>query len=161
MKSENSSTLIISSPAFSEGGAIPRKYTADGDGINPPLVIDNVPDGTRTMALILEDPDAPHGTFTHWTLWDIPPSTTISENSEPGVTGLNSMKKTGYTPPNPPSGSHRYYFHVYALDYSPNLGTGSGREELEDALGGHVLAEGTMMGRYQSSKERREAEQTG
>lgn len=151
---------MISSPSFVEGGSIPRMYTADGDGINPPLVIEDVPAGTRTMALIMEDPDAPHGTFTHWTLWDIPPAASISENSEPGVTGLNSMNRTGYTPPNPPSGSHRYFFHVYALDYSPNLETGSGREELEDALAGHILGEGSMMGRYESSKERQPAKQT-
>lgn len=159
MKNNNSSKLVISSPSFIEGGQIPKMYTADGDGINPPLVIDEVPDGTRTMALIMEDPDAPHGTFTHWTLWDIPPAASISENSEPGVTGKNSMNKTGYTPPNPPSGNHHYFFHVYALDYSPNLGTGSVREELEDAMAGHILAEGTIMGRYQNSEERQETRQ--
>ncbi|HET6252575.1 MAG TPA: YbhB/YbcL family Raf kinase inhibitor-like protein [Puia sp.] len=160
MKNESSLKLTISSPAFIEGGPIPRMYAADGDGINPPLVIDGVPDGTKTMAMIMEDPDAPRGTVTHWIIWDMPPAVTISENSEPGVSGLNTMGKMGYLPPNPPSGSHRYYFHVYALNYSINLRPGSSREELEDAMEGHILASGTMMGRYEKAKELQEAKQT-
>jgi len=94
--------MIISSPEFIEAGPIPVQYTADGDGSNPPLVIDDVPDGTITMALIMEDPDAPQGTVTHWILWDIPPANSISEGSEPGVSGLNAAGTTGYLPPSPP-----------------------------------------------------------
>ena len=146
--------MIVSSPVFIEDGPIPPQYTADGEGINPPLVIDGVPDGTITMALIMEDPDAPHGTVTHWVLWDITPLNSISEDSEPGVSGLNTMGKTGYLPPNPPNGSHRYYFHLYALDASLNLQTGSTREELESAMKGHIMAAGTMMGRYEKAKDR-------
>ena len=93
--------LVISSPEFIDGGTIPRKYTADGAGINPPLTIDGVPDGTQNMALIMEDPDAPRGLFTHWLLWDIEPAGSISENTSPGVTGVNTMGKTGYAPPDP------------------------------------------------------------
>ncbi|HXD76913.1 MAG TPA: YbhB/YbcL family Raf kinase inhibitor-like protein [Puia sp.] len=160
MKTESPSKLVISSPVFVEGGAIPTQYTADGEGVNPPLVIDDVPDGTLTMALIMEDPDAPRGTVTHWVLWDINPAGSISEGSEPGLCGLNTTGKTGYLPPNPPSGSHRYYFHVYALDGSLSLRPGSSREELEKAIDGHVLASGTMMGRYEKVKDRQQATQT-
>ena len=159
MKTESSSKLVISSPAFTEGGPIPIQYTADGEGVNPPLVIDGVPDGTLTMALIMEDPDAPRGTVTHWVLWDLTPAASISEGSEPGLSGTNTMGKTGYLPPNPPSGSHRYYFHIYALDKSLNLHAGSKREELEKAIECHILARGTMMGRYEKSKDRQRATQ--
>jgi len=142
--------LIISSPEFTEDGIIPIKYTADGEGINPPLVIDNIPDGTQYMALIMEDPDAPKGTFTHWVLWDILPVNSIGENTSPGVSGRNSLGKTGYVPPNPPAttGEHRYYFHIYALDTGLELPTGSDRKALEAAIKGHVTAQGTLMAHY-------------
>lgn len=142
--------LVISSPEFLEGGTIPRKYTADGEGVNPPLTIDGVPEGTQYMALIMEDPDAPRGVFTHWLLWDMEPAGSISEDTNPGVSGLNTMGKTGYTPPDPPasSGSHRYFFHIYALDTGLDLRPGSPRDALEAAMRGHILAEGALMARY-------------
>jgi len=142
--------LVISSPEFIEGGTIPRKYTADGDGVNPPLTIDGIPEGTQYMALIMDDPDAPKGLFTHWLLWDIEPAGSISEDTSPGVSGLNTMGKTGYVPPDPPAstGNHRYFFHIYALDIGLNLRTGSPREALEAAMRGHVLAEGVLMAHY-------------
>jgi len=141
-------TMIISSTSFVPNGVIPVKYTIDGEGINPPLVMDYVPDDTHSMALIMEDPDADQGTVTHWVLFDIPPVNSIGENTEPGVSGLNTKGKTGYLPPAPPSGSHRYFFHVYALDYGVNLMTGSRREDLEDAMEGHIMAKGTLVGHY-------------
>ncbi len=140
--------LIVSSPVFVEDGLIPEEYTCQGVGVNPPLVIDNIPESTLTMALIVEDPDAPKGTVTHWIAWDILPEGSISENSNPGVNGLNTKGQLGWMPPCPPSGQHRYFFHVYALDASLNLSPGSGREELEKALQGHIIARGTLMGRY-------------
>jgi Raf kinase inhibitor-like YbhB/YbcL family protein len=140
--------LVLSSPAFVPEGIIPAQYTCDGEGINPPLVIDQVPEGTRTMALILEDPDAPSGTFDHWLLWDILPTNSIEENTEPGVSGINSAGKTGYYPPCPPSGFHRYYFHVFALDSSLDLHPGADRKALEKAMQSHILSMGTLMGRY-------------
>lgn len=142
--------LVISSPEFIEGGTVPRKYTADGEGVNPPLTIDDIPEGTQYMALIMDDPDAPGGVFTHWLLWDIEPAGSISEDTSPGVSGLNTMGKTGYAPPNPPAsgGNHRYFFHIYALDIGLNLRTGSPRDALEAAMRGHVLAEGTLMAHY-------------
>lgn len=140
--------LVISSPEFIEGGTIPKKYTADGEGVNPPLTIDGIPEGTQYMALIMDDPDAPKGLVTHWLLWDIEPAGSISEDTSPGITGLNTMGKTGYLPPNPPSGNHRYYFHVYALDTGLDLRTGSPREALEAAIRGHILAQGEFMAHY-------------
>jgi Raf kinase inhibitor-like YbhB/YbcL family protein len=140
--------LTISSPVFSEDGLIPTKYTADGQKVNPPLVIDNIPDGTISMALIMEDPDAPKGTVTHWVLWDINPVGSIGENTDPGVSGVNTMGKIGYLPPNPPSGKHRYYFHVFALDSSLDLRPGSDRSALETDMKDHILASGRLMGRY-------------
>ena len=143
--------LIISSPEFIEGGLIPVKFGCDGQGLNPTLVIDNIPEGTQSMVLIMEDPDAPQGTFTHWVLFDIQPANSIEEDSHQGVSGVNSKGETGYTPPCPPSGTHRYYFHLYALSNGLNLRPGSDRQAVEDAMQPHILASGTLMGRYGSA----------
>ena len=146
-------TLVISSPEFVEDGLIPAKFTCKGKGFNPALVIDGVPDGTQSMALILEDPDAPQGVFTHWVVFDIQPANSISENSGQGVSALNSLGQMGYTPPCPPSGVHRYFFHVFALDRGLNLRPGSTRTEVEEAMKPHVLAFGTLMGRFGNAAE--------
>lgn len=145
-----SKKLVVSSTEFSEDELIPVKYTADGEGVNPPLTIDGVPDGTQYMALIMDDPDAPRGTFTHWLLWDMLPANSIGEDTNPGVSGRNSMGNTGYAPPNPPAatGQHHYYFHIYALDKGLDLAPGSDRAALEKAMQGHVVATGTLMARY-------------
>jgi Raf kinase inhibitor-like YbhB/YbcL family protein len=140
--------LIVSSPEFIENGSLPVQYTCQGSGINPPLVIDNIPEGTRSMALIVEDPDAPSGTMTHWVAYDILPTNSIDKNSQPGVSGLNTKGKMGWIPPCPPSGTHRYYFHVFALDSSLNLQPGVDRNTLENAMEGHILSRGTLMGRF-------------
>jgi Raf kinase inhibitor-like YbhB/YbcL family protein len=141
-------TLIVSSPEFIEEGSIPVKFTCKGEGINPTLTIDQVPEGTQSMALIMEDPDTAKGTFTHWVLFDIQPANSIGENSSQGVSGLNGHGKMGYTPPCPPSGVHRYLFHVYALKDSLTLKPGADRSAVEKAMDGHVLASGTLMARY-------------
>jgi Raf kinase inhibitor-like YbhB/YbcL family protein len=96
----------------------------------------------------MEDPDAPKGTFTHWVMWDILNQDSIGEDTNPGVSGVNSNGKTGYYPPAPPSGYHRYIFHVYALDCTIGLPPGANRKALESAMHGHILAEGALMGRY-------------
>ena len=140
--------LIVSSPEFVENGSIPVKYTCQGTGINPPLVIDNIPEGTRSMALIVEDPDAPSGTMTHWVVYDLLPTNSIEENTDKGVSGVNTRGKLGYIPPCPPSGTHRYYFHVFALDSSLNIKPGVDRNVLEAAMEGHILSRGTLMARY-------------
>ncbi|HVS97896.1 MAG TPA: YbhB/YbcL family Raf kinase inhibitor-like protein [Puia sp.] len=149
MKNERGS-LVVSSPEFIGDGKIPVQYTADGAGVNPPLTFDGVPEGTQYLALIMEDPDAPGGTFTHWLLWDIPEATSISEHTTLGVSGRNSAGKNGYFPPDPPAetGSHRYYFHVFALDTGLDLKPGAERDALQSAMEGHILAAGTMMARY-------------
>src|SRR5579859_7093047 len=140
-------TLMVSSPEFTQGGIIPVKYTADGEGINPPLEFGDIPEDTKSLALIMEDTDAPKGAFTHWILWDIISQDSIGENSNPGVSGVNSGGKMGYLPPRPPSGHHRYFFHIYALDSTLNLRPGANRDALESAMNGHILVRGTLMGR--------------
>jgi len=148
MANEKRSSLVVSSPAFVNEGNIPSKYTCDGEDINPPLHIDNIPEGTQSLAIIVEDPDAPRGTFDHWLAWNIPPEKIIEENRIPGISGKNGAGKTGYHGPCPPSGYHRYYFYLFALDQSLDLPGGSGKTTLKSAMEQHILAEGTLMGRY-------------
>lgn len=141
--------LIVSSPEFPPEGLIPERFTCNGaDKVNPVLVIDNVPEGTQSMVLIMEDPDTAHGTFTHWVLFDIQPANSIDENTDQGVSGVNQKGEMGYTPPCPPDGIHRYFFHVFALDRGLNLRPGSDRKAVEEAMKPHVMASGTLMGRY-------------
>ena len=144
--------LIISSPSFKEGENIPAVYTCDGEGINLPLMIDNIPDGCQTLAIITEDPDTSKGTFDHWVVWNIPKMENIEEGINPGISGINGTGKTGYHGPCPPSGSHRYYFYVYALDVFLDLQAGANKQQLKDTMKPHILAEGTLMGRYQKTK---------
>jgi Raf kinase inhibitor-like YbhB/YbcL family protein len=143
------SALVLKSPAFEHNKKIPQKYTCDGDGINPPLTIEGIPEGTKSLALIFEDPDAVEGMFDHWVVWNIPPSTNkIAEDSVPGTVGLNTARGHGYYPPCPPSGSHRYTFRVYALDTILGISANSKKKDLEKAMQGHILAKGELIGRY-------------
>jgi Raf kinase inhibitor-like YbhB/YbcL family protein len=144
--------LIITSPAFENGKTIPSKYTCDGDNINPPLEIREIPHETQTLAIICEDPDAPRGVFDHWLVWNIPRTNTINENSNPGISGINGMDKTGYHGPCPPSGEHRYYFYVYALDSDIELPPGLDKKSLRQAMESHILARGELMGVYQRGR---------
>jgi hypothetical protein len=144
--------LKITSPAFKNDGEIPPKYTCDGEGVNPALHINNIPEGAKTLALIVEDPDAPNGTFDHWVVWNIDPVTTINEHSLPGTSGDNSAGKSGYHPPCPPSGSHRYNFKVYALNAALDLLAGTSKKGLELAMKGHIMGEGSLTGRYERKK---------
>jgi Raf kinase inhibitor-like YbhB/YbcL family protein len=152
MAANSTQVLIISSSAFENEGVIPSKYTCDGEEINPPLKIDQIPEGTKTLALIVEDPDAPNRTFDHWLVWNIPLTNSINENSNPGISGTNSGGKTGYYSPCPPSGYHRYYFNVFALDRSLDLKAGENKTKLKAAMEPHILAQGSLMGRYQRGK---------
>ena len=151
MKREESD-LKITSSAFDNEGDIPAKYTCDGEGINPPLHIETIPEYAKTLALIVEDPDAPNGPFYHWVVWNIDPVTDIKEGSNPGTSGDNSAGKSGYHPACPPSSSHRYYFHVFALNASLNLLAGSKKQDLQTAMEGHIMGKGTLMGRYERNK---------
>lgn len=144
-------TLTITSPAFKQGEAIPARYTCDGGDSNPPLVIGNTPPATRSLAIIMDDPDAPMGTWVHWVAWNIPAQTReISEAGPPSgaFLGMNSWKRNSYGGPCPPSGLHRYYFRIYALDTLLHLNSSSTKGGLEQAMQGHILAKGELMGTY-------------
>ncbi len=143
----------IGSKAFEHNGLIPQEYTCDGEGINPPLHFSGVPEGTVSLALIVDDPDAPGGRYDHWLVWNIPPGTEIPGGRRPGISGSNSDGRTGYHPPCPPDGEHRYFFYVYALDTLLHLQAGAGRSELEAAIQGHILANAELMGRYKKQKD--------
>jgi hypothetical protein len=132
---------------FVEGEKIPAKYTCDGDNINPELNIEGIPEATKTLVLIVDDPDAPGGTWTHWIVFNIPPNNKIEENSVPGEEGMNDFKITRYGGPCPPSGSHRYFFRVYALDTQLSLSFAT-REDVELAMRNHILAKGGLMGKF-------------
>lgn len=141
----------VTSPAFADTGPIPARFTADGANISPELRIAGVPEGAKSLALIMDDPDAPRGTWVHWVLWNIPPGTTvIPEGSEPqgSVRGRNSWGRTGYGGPSPPSGTHRYFFKLYAVDGVVDLPQGADAAELERAVAGHILGEAQLMGTY-------------
>lgn len=153
---ETLTKMSLASAAFSEGAAIPRKYTCDADNVSPPLKLENVPEKTQSLAMIVEDPDAPAGTWTHWVIFNIPPSTRVLPEHVPAKgeldsgarQGLNSSKKIGYDGPCPPSGTHRYFFKLYALDTRLELRAGITKTELAKAMKGHVLAETQLMGTY-------------
>ena len=151
--------MKIISKAFEEGGLIPRKYAYDDLDVSPPLEWSEVPEGTKTFALICDDPDAPAGTWVHWVLYNLPGNMkTLPENVphvgvlENGTTqGRNDFRKTGYDGPCPPAGIHRYYFKLYALDEKLEVGTGLSKKELLRYMEGHVLEEGALMGKYKRS----------
>jgi len=147
-KVRNMRELNITSPAFENSKLIPSKYTCDSDDVNPPLIIEGIPDGTKSLVLIVDDPDAPMGTWDHWIVWNIPPANKIEENSAPGVEGLNDFRKHSYGGPCPPSGTHRYFFKVYALGIRLDLDLNSRKKHVEKAMKGHTLAEGKLVGLY-------------
>jgi Raf kinase inhibitor-like YbhB/YbcL family protein len=150
MATEISTRLLkIDSPVFENEELIPSHYTCEGEDINPPLTIGDIPEGTKSLALIMEDPDAPNGTFDHWLVWNIPVTNRIEENSNPGISGKNDFGKTGYGGPCPPSGTHRYFFRVYALDVELDLKAGADKKLLLEAIDEHVLAMGELMAKYE------------
>ena len=143
--------MKITSSAFQESGNIPQKFSCDGSNVNPPLHFEGAPAAAKSLALIVDDPDAPSGLFAHWLVWNIDPKTSdIAENGVPqtGIQGTNDFGKTGYGGPCPPSGTHRYYFRIFALDQSLNIKPGAKRKELEATIRGHTIAQGELMGRY-------------
>ena len=143
--------MKISSPAFQEGGTIPEKFSKNGQNVNPELRIESAPAEAKSLVLIVDDPDAPVGLFTHWLVWNIDPKTTeIAENSVPkgALQGTNDFPGSGYDGPQPPSGTHRYYFKIFAVDRTLDLKSGAKRREVDAAMRGHVIAQGELMGRY-------------
>ena len=144
----NVKELTVTSPVFKDNGRIPTKYTCDGEDVNPPLHIKGLPKGTRSLVLIVDDPDAARGTWDHWIVWNISSTDTIEENSVPGVEGVNDFGKHSYGGPCPPSGTHRYFFKVYALDTTLDLPPNSRKRNIESAIEGHTLAQGGIVGLY-------------
>lgn len=153
-------SMKLTSSAFAEGAMIPKKYTCDGEDISPPLAWSEVPAGARSLALICDDPDAPVGTWVHWVFFNLPPTLSgLPEGVPPdkgsqvgGVQATNSWKRIGYGGPCPPSGTHRYFFKLYALSTQLNLGSSATAKDVQSAMKGHVLAEAQLMGRYQRTR---------
>ena len=145
------SAFAVASPAFANGEPIPERFTVDGANVSPPLAISNPPEGTVTFALVVDDPDAPRGTWVHWVAWNLPATTReISEGSLPAgaVEGRNSWGRTGYGGPSPPSGTHRYHFKLYAVDDWLQLPRSTDKIALIEALEGRVLARAQLTGTY-------------
>jgi len=143
--------LKIASPAFKDNGSIPKQYTCDGKDMNPPLIIENVLKEARSLALIVDDPDAPVGLWVHWVMWNIDPKIKeIKENYVPkgAIQGINDFRKNNYGGPCPPSGTHRYFFKLYALDTTLNISPNSTKADLEKAMKGHILAQAQIIGLY-------------
>ena len=151
--------ITVQSAAFSDGGDIPVRYTCQGENVSPPLAWEGVPADAVTLALICEDPDAPLRTYSHWVVYGLPPETAGLPEAVPqgeelvggGVQGRNDFGDAAYGGPCPPGGEHRYYWTVYALDAALDLGPAARRGDLLDAMEGHVLATGQLMGRYQKA----------
>lgn len=144
--------LTITSTAFAQGQPIPAKYTCDGRDISPPLHWSDVPAGTQSFALIMDDPDAPAGTWVHWVLFNLPANLyDLPEKATPpqgSLEGKNSWGRLGYGGPCPPRGSHRYFFKLYTLDTILNVASGASKEQLLKAMDGHTLAQAELMGTY-------------
>lgn len=141
-------TLTVSSAAFPEGGYIPPEYTCDGKNINPPIEIGNIPKGTKSLAVIVDDPDAPVRTWIHWVLWNVPPTKKIKEGNVSGIEGLNDFGQFCYRGPCPPSGTHHYHFKVYALDDFLYLNQNATKYHLEKMMGTHIIGFGELVGVY-------------
>jgi hypothetical protein len=148
--------MKLTSSAFAEGAMIPVKYTCNGQDVSPPLVWADVPGGTRALALICDDPDAPAGTWVHWVAFNLPPDMAGLPEGVPaektpkmgGVQGTNGWRRIGYGGPCPPSGTHRYFFKLYALDELLSLSSNAAAKDVQAAMKGHILAEAQLMGRY-------------
>lgn len=146
-------TLTVSSPAFGANTMIPTKYTCQGQSISPALHLGEFPSQTKSLAIIVHDPDAGHqGGFTHWVAFNIKPMEDIPENYKGGVQAKNGAGKAGYIGPCPPNGVHHYHFMVYALDTRLDLSADAGKAALEKAMEGHILAQGDLVGLYEKTK---------
>lgn len=143
--------MQISSPSFKNNESIPKKFTCLEKDVNPELVFETIPKEAKTLALILDDPDAPGGIFVHWIMFNIPIIDKIKENSAEGIEGINSAGQTGYIGPCPPSGTHRYFFKLYALDSSLDLNKGCTKKDLEKAMQEHILAKTEIIGLFSKS----------
>ena len=145
---EGGSSMKIISPEFENNGFIPKEFTCQGVDINPTLVIEDIPKEAKSLSLIMDDPDAPMGTWIHWVVFDIPIINRIEKNTIPGCQGINDFGRKDYGGPCPPSGTHRYFFKMYALDKKLNLEEGIHKKDLESAMQGHILAQAQLLGLY-------------
>jgi len=146
--------LKVSSTAFANNSAIPMKYSCEGEEISPPLSISDVPAGTKSLAVIVHDPDAPKaGGFTHWVVWNISVTDRLPENYKDAEQGLNGAGEPGYKGMCPPTGTHHYHFMVYALDTRLSIDAKTDKAGLEKSMQGHVLAQGELVGLYKKSKQ--------
>ncbi|HIE10059.1 MAG TPA: YbhB/YbcL family Raf kinase inhibitor-like protein [Kiritimatiellae bacterium] len=150
--------ILVASAAFAAGDAIPAKYSCLGQDLSPPITWEKIPEGTRSIALICDDPDAPVGTWVHWVIFNIPPDKTGLPEAVPAdpklpdgsIQGINDFRRHGYGGPCPPPGKpHRYFFKVYALDTVLDLGPTATKQDVEKAIQGHILARGELMGTFQ------------
>ena len=152
--------IKITSSAFEDGGLIPAQYTCDAKDISPPLQWEAVPDATASIAVICDDPDAPMGTWVHWVLFNLPGDTkelaenfpddeTLPDGTRQGITDFGS---TGYGGPCPPSGTHRYFFKIYALDKKIELATIADKAKLLEAMAGHIIGQGQLVGKYKRQR---------
>jgi Raf kinase inhibitor-like YbhB/YbcL family protein len=142
----------LTSQAFEQGGVIPRRHTCEGEDLSPPLAWSSTPEGTRSLALVVDDPDAPGRTFVHWLAWGLPPDCAqLTEGEAAPIEGMNDFGSTGYRGPCPPPGHgpHRYFFRLHALDATVNLPEGAGRDELERAVQRHLLGSAELVGTYE------------
>lgn len=145
--------LSIGSTEFGNKGYIPSKYTCEGENINPSITIENIPEGTKSLTLIVDDPDATDGIFVHWVIWNIRPMEMIIENTSPGTEGKNSFGKTKYHGPCPPEGhAHRYFFKLYALDTLLDVKAGADKKTVEKAMQEHIIASTEIIGMYKKTK---------
>jgi len=140
--------MKLTSPQFKHQGMIPSTYTCQGKDCSPPLIIEGIPQGTQSLALIVDDPDAPMGTWIHWVVYDITPRNEIREAEVPGTQGINDSQELNYGGPCPPSGEHRYFFKIYALDTKLGLKPGATKKQVLAAMQGHVLAQAELIGLY-------------
>ncbi len=141
--------MELTSPAFDHESPIPTKHACDGEDLSPSLVVGGIPSDAVALVLIMDDPDAPVGTWDHWIAYDIDPTDLIAEGDHTiGTSGLNSWGETGYGGPCPPSGTHRYFFKLYALDSALDLAEGSDKAAVEAAMDGNIVAEAELMGTY-------------
>jgi len=150
-KQENALIMKLTSPNFENGQMIPQKYTCDADNVSPALIINEVPEGAKSLAIVMLDPDVAVGTWIHWTVWNIDPKTNeVAENSVPSgaVEGKTSFGKPGYGGPCPPTGTHHYIFRIYALDTMLDLGPDADNQALEEAMSGHVIGKAEFGGKY-------------
>lgn len=144
-------TIKVISEAFENEEYIPKKYTCEGLNVSPPISLSNIPEETKSIAVIVDDPDAPIRPWTHWLIWNVTPVKQIREGSAQGKQGMNDFRLNKYSGPCPPSGTHRYFFKVYALDTLLNIPVTTNKHDLEHAMQSHIIGYGELIGLYKST----------